>query len=177
MSPVIRITVKGGEEAVAAIQTAVREGVTGGLEAAGLRGEQLVKESILAPPFGPPVVATGTLVNSITHQLEANDVLAAREVVFAQAPADQYAAYVEAGTGPHFPPPRALLLWVKKKFGIRTEKEALSAAFAVARAIARRGTLARGVFHAAFGNLTAELGGIFSRAIGAALEKAGAAGR
>jgi hypothetical protein len=95
--------------------------------------------------------------------------------VFAGAPADQYAGYVESGTGPHFPPPSALLLWVKKKFSPATEKQALSIAFAVARKISKRGTSSFGMFNRAFARLEGELQGIFLAEIAKAIEAAGAA--
>jgi len=132
-----------------------------------------VKETISTAYLGrPPAVATGNLVNSIAFQLS-QEAGISRAVVFASAPADQYAGYVEAGTGPHVPPPSALLLWVKKKFSPSTEKQALSIAFAVARKIAQRGTSAFGMFARSFAKLESELQGIFQAQIAKAIEKAG----
>jgi hypothetical protein len=175
MSGAIKITVKGFDTATAKVQAAVRVGVQNGLNVAGARGEALVKEAISSPYLGrPPAVATGNLVNSIAFQIS-QEAGFSRATVFAGAPADQYAGYVEAGTGPHFPPPSALLLWVKKKFSPSTEKQALSIAFAVARSISKRGVSAFGMFNRAFARLEAELQGIFQAQIAKAIESAGAA--
>lgn len=53
-----------------------------------------------------------------------------------------YGKFVHEGTRPHFPPPRALERWVRLKLGVPSEQVA-GVAFAVARAIARRGTRAQ----------------------------------
>jgi hypothetical protein len=119
-------------------------------------------------------VATGNLANSITF-VETKTVEVTRLEIKATPPAESYAGYVEAGTGPHFPPPSALLLWVKKKFSITEEKKALSVAFAVARKIAKRGTSAFGMFARADAKLEPELPGIFQAQIAKAIETAGAA--
>jgi len=171
----IKIAIKGLDTATAQIQGAVKMGVQNALSVAGARGEALVKEAIVNPYLGrPPAVATGNLANSIAFQIS-QEASISRAVVFASAPADQYAGYVESGTGPHFPPPSALLLWVKKKFSPSTEKQALSIAFAVARKIAKRGVSAFGMFNRAFAKLEAELPGIFQTQIAKAVEKAGVA--
>jgi hypothetical protein len=171
----MKITIKGFDTAVPRIKTAVGAGVQNALAVAGARGEALVKETISNPYFGrPAAVATGNLVNSITFQVS-QEASISRAIVFASAPADQYAAYVETGTGPHFPPPSALLLWVKKKFSPSTEKQALSIAFAIARKISQRGTSAFGMFNRAFAKLEGELEGIFQAQIAKAIEVAGAA--
>jgi hypothetical protein len=67
--------------------------------------------------------------------------------------ASEYAAPVETGTRPHFPPPSALLPWVQKKFGFEDEKEALSMAFAVAKSIAKKGTSGHFMFQRALTEL------------------------
>ncbi|MBE0627980.1 MAG: hypothetical protein IH603_00010 [Burkholderia vietnamiensis] len=61
-----------------------------------------------------------------------------------------YAIPVELGTKPHFPPIEPLEDWVRAKLGVREDHEVHSAAFLIARAIARRGTLAVGMFHRTF---------------------------
>jgi hypothetical protein len=168
----MRIVITGLEKATAEIKAAVSLGIQNGLSVAGARGEALVKEAISSPYLGrPPAVATGNLVNSVTFQVSQQAGIS-RAVVFAGAPADQYAGYVEAGTGPHFPPPSALLLWVQKKFSPSSEKQAVSIAFAIARKIARRGTSAFGMFARAFQKLEPELGGIFQAQIAKAIEAA-----
>lgn len=166
----LKITVRGVKELTESLRGAVQEGLRNGLEVAGVRGQALVRENIEQPPFGRPIIATGTLHSSITSELQAAPGLLGRMVIFAQPPGGNYAAYVEAGTLPHFPPPRALLLWIKKKFGIDEEKKALSIAFAIARTIARRGTLGRGMFVHAFQKLQGEIQGIFEAAVARAIQ-------
>jgi hypothetical protein len=171
----ITIKILGFDTATLKIKAAVETGIQSGLAVTGARGEASVKETIAAPFLGrPAAVATGNLVNSVQFQVsqEAN---LSRVTVFAGAPADQYAGYVESGTGPHFPPPSALLLWVQKKFSPSTEKQAMSIAFAIARKISKRGTSAFGMFNRAFAKLEGELQGIFQAQIAKAIEMAGAA--
>ncbi len=50
-----------------------------------------------------------------------------------------YAAYVEFGTSPHFPPPDALIGWAKRTMGLKDD-EAKKVGWAIARKIAREGT-------------------------------------
>jgi hypothetical protein len=171
----MKITIKGLDTAIAEIKSAVRAGAQNGLIASGARGEKLVKETIYSPYLGRgPAVSTGNLANSITFQVT-QQVDISGVTILAGAPGDQYAGYVEAGTGPHFPPPSALLLWVKKKFSVTNEKQALSIAFAVARKIAKRGTSAFGMFARSEKQLESELPGIFQAQIEKAIEAAGVA--
>lgn len=170
----VQIKIRGLAEATGAVRAAIVAGGQAGLAAIAARGQALVQQNIQRPPFGSPVVASGVLLSSIAFELRSGPGMIGSAVVFAQPPGGEYAGYVEAGTGPHFPPPSALLLWVKKRFGASNDKEALSIAFAVARKIRQRGTLARGMFAAAFRQLSAEIGGIFERAIAAAIGKLGA---
>jgi len=165
--------VRGKEEASQEVRSAIVSGARAGLTAVAARGQFLVQENMLRPAFGRPIVASGVLVGGIAFEMRDGPGMIGSAVVFAQPPGGEYAGYVESGTGPHFPPPSALLLWVKKKFGVGDEKQALSIAFAVARGIARRGTLARGMFAAAFRQLVSEAAGILERGIAAAIEKAG----
>jgi hypothetical protein len=60
-----------------------------------------------------------------------------------------YVQAVELGTRPHMPPVEPLIDWVRQKFGLNG-KEAISAAWRVARGIARHGTPAAGMFHFAW---------------------------
>lgn len=169
----IKITIVGFDAATQKVKDAIDFGVKNGLVVAAARGEALVKEAIRSPYLGrPPAVASGNLVNSVTFQVS-TEAGFSRATVFAGAPADVYAGYVEAGTGPHFPPPSALLLWVKKKFSPSTEKQAMSIAFAVARKISKRGTSAFGMFNRAFAKLDGELREIFQAQIDKAIEAAG----
>ncbi len=77
---------------------------------------------------------TGTLAQSI----QPGDIIVSdvNVVAYIDANAD-YASYVENGTRPHFPPVDALKDWAAKFLGDP------NLAFLVARAISRRGTIAR----------------------------------
>jgi len=72
-----------------------------------------------------------------------------------------YGLYVELGTRPHFPPPRALRGWARRVLGDEGK------AFGVARAIARRGTRPRPFLVPAWEEERAK----FERAIGDVLGK------
>lgn len=60
-----------------------------------------------------------------------------------------YAVAVELGTKPHMPPVWPLVLWAQQKLGVRGA-DALSAAYAVARKIAREGTEGQFMFRDTF---------------------------
>lgn len=169
------IHIEGLENATAAVREGVLAGIGRGIERAGLRGEELVREMIEHPPFGKPVIATGIFHSTVTSEFQQEHGIIGRAVVFAQPPGGDYADYVEAGTGPHMPPVKALLLWVKRKFPVEAsnEKAALRIAWAVAKSIARRGTLGRGMFHYAFEKLFGELQGILVRGVGEELAARG----
>jgi hypothetical protein len=96
--------------------------------------------------------------------------------IFAGPPADVYAAPVETGTRPHFPPPSALVPWVKQRFSPGDEKEALSIAFAIARAIAKRGTKGVFMFERTYKQLEQEIPGIAEAEIAKAITAAGFGG-
>lgn len=75
-----------------------------------------------------------------------------------------YAPYVEYGTAPHFPPPAALVGWVRRhKFG-KAGRE-LSVAYAIAKKIAERGTPARPYLIPAFQKNEANIRNKFDHAI------------
>lgn len=170
----MKFTLKGFDTVTEPVRIAVLEvGVPNALGVVGARGEQLVKQNISSPFEGrPPAVATGNLVNSVQFK-QFTDVNLHRVVVFVGAPSDTYADAVETGSRPHFPPPNALLLWVKRKFAVSTEKQALSIAFAIARNIAKRGVRAFAMFARASAVLEGELLGIFEVQIANALQAAG----
>lgn len=71
----------------------------------------------------------------------------------------RYAQPVETGSKPHWPPIAPLRLWAKRKLG----DERL--AFAVARAIARRGTRGAHMFEKAFTFQRGRVESLFERAI------------
>ncbi|ABF42415.1 hypothetical protein Acid345_3414 [Candidatus Koribacter versatilis Ellin345] len=116
-------------------------GVRNGVEKLAVRGVGLVQN--IAP------VASGDLANHVSWKMEGGAERMISALVFAGPPADIYAPAVEEGARPHFPPPGALLLWVKRRFNPSSEKEALSIAFAVAKNIAKRGTAGHHMFNRA----------------------------
>ncbi len=147
--------IRGIENATPEMQAAVHEGTQAGLEDLGIKGAEMVQQNITTPFDGkPPAVCFENLVGSITSEFQwLAD--AAHEIIGVgpQLGADKYAAPVETGAVPHFPPPSALLPWVQKKFDIDDEKDALSAAFAVAASIKKRGTQGHEMFSRALTDL------------------------
>jgi hypothetical protein len=164
----LQIRINGFAEATAELQSAILAGAAVGLEKVGLRGVPLVQDHT-------PVGATGNLFGGVFAEFH-RDGLAMHEVIGVHPPADVYAAPVETGTRPHFPPPSALLLWVQKKLGIEDEKKALSVAFAIAKTIAKRGTQGAHMFDQAFAQLQLEAPGIMESEIAIAIEGAGFGG-
>ena len=69
--------------------------------------------------------------------------------VFLAPPADQYGMFVEIGSAPHFPPPGALLGWVRRRLGISDERKAREIAFLIGRKISKRGTEGKFIFERA----------------------------
>lgn len=95
----------------------------------------------------PPAIAFSVLVNAVATKHE----VPLYGEVFVAPPADVYAAVVEFGSRPHWPPREPIIRWVKKKFGKNLgEAEVKSAAFLVSRAISRRGTSGHFMFQRAF---------------------------
>jgi hypothetical protein len=163
MAKTLTIKVNGLDKNVGGIKAAMLAGIAVGLEKVGLRGVPLVQDHT-------PVGATGNLFGGVFAEFH-QDGPVMHEVIGVHPPADVYAGPVETGTGPHFPPPSALLLWVQKKLGITNEKQALSAAYAIARTIARRGTKGAGMFDEALKQLQIEAPGIVEREIAVAIEE------
>lgn len=64
----------------------------------------------------------------------------------------EYAEYVEYGTKPHTPPVQPIQDWVEVKLGLSGDA-ARGAAFAIAKAIGRRGTAAQPVWEPTFTRL------------------------
>lgn len=140
--------ITGVEELAPEMRAAAREGTQAGLEALGMKGVEMVQQNIATPFDGkPPAVCFGNLIGSVFSAFQPLPD-GAREIIGVgpSLHADRYAAPVETGARPHFPPPSALLPWVQKKFGFEDEKEALSMAFAVAKSIAKKGTLGHFMF-------------------------------
>jgi hypothetical protein len=127
---------------------AVQDGTQTGLEALGVKGAEMVQEFITTPYNGKPAaVCFGHLAGSIasTYLRDASQM----GVIIGVGPqlgADAYAAPVETGARPHMPPASELVPWVMKKFDITDEKQALSAAFAVALSIRKKGTQGHQMF-------------------------------
>jgi len=105
-------------------------------------------------------VNTGVLRASIATDVTTGTSLSAaiRGTVFtgAQAP---YAPYVEEGTAPHWAPLGPLLLWSRRVLG--NER----AAYAVQRAIARRGTRGRHMFRDALAAVRPRMEGMLQQAM------------
>ena len=105
-------------------------------------------------------VSTGVLRASIATDVTTGTSLSAaiRGTVFtgAQAP---YAPYVEEGTAPHWAPIGPLLLWARRVLG--NER----AAYAVQRAIARRGTRGRHMFRGAIAAVRPRMEGMLRQAM------------
>ncbi len=161
----MEITITGIDQAIEGAEDAILAGILSGMEKIGERGVGLVVE-------GTPVGATGNLAHSVFPHLEQNADLFT-EIISNGPPADIYAAPVNFGTKPHFPPYEALIPWVIKKFGATDEKTARSIAFLIARKIAKRGTLPAGQYDKAYQQLMEEAQGILEREIAESLEHAG----
>lgn len=86
-----------------------------------------------------------------------------------------HAIPVELGTKPHFPPIEPLEDWVRAKLGVREDREVRSAAFAIARAISHRGTLAVGMFHRTLAAKESDIEDVFRQARGRILAQLGGA--
>ena len=172
----MRITLKGLDKATDELKAAVRVGMRNGLELAGLRGEEIVRENIRAPHNNHPArVNTGIMEAAVASRVEDSAGLIGRAVVFVQPPADLYAGVMESGRRPgaKFPPVQAMLFWVKTRLGIEDEKLAKSVAFLVGRKIAKKGIAGHFMFKRALGTLQTELRGIFEASVGRVLEAAG----
>src|SRR2546430_17484424 len=116
-----KVQVHGVEKATGALRDAILQGMANGMEKIGLRGVFLLQEK-------SPVGATGNLAHGYFAELH-RDGPVLHEVISVSPPADVYALPVDTGTKPHFPPTKALLLWVKQKLHVTNEKQALSVAF------------------------------------------------
>lgn len=113
------------------IRAGVREAAISASQACMLDGEAEAKKAC--------PVDEGLLRASITHQVaDAGD-----EIVGQIGTNVSYAAAVEFGTKPHFPPISALAGWVMRHKMADTEAEARSIAFLIARKHARQGTVAQ----------------------------------
>lgn len=166
------INIAGLENVPPELQEAAHEGIVRGLEDIGIRGSALVQDYIATPYNGrPAAVAFGNLVNSIHGDIIPGSAVNT-VIIAAHAPADVYAAPVETGTVPHFPPPEALVPWVKLRFQV-DDKEALSIAWAISVTMARRGTQGHFMFERAHDQLATEAGPIMEKDMAEAFIAAG----
>ena len=82
----------------------------------------------------------------------------------------EYGAYVEHGTRPHFPPPSEIEKWVVRKLGLKG-REAKKAAWAIAKAISERGTKPQPFWRPAVKNAPEYLKRFIEEAIEAVLRR------
>jgi hypothetical protein len=134
--------ISGEENLAPEMRAAYEAGVQAGLEALGVKGAEMVVENIVTPYNGlPPAVCFGNLAASVVSEFVREASMVTEIVgVSPNVGADVYAAPVETGARPHFPPASALVPWVQKKFGIDDEKQALGVAFAISKKMSQRGT-------------------------------------
>jgi hypothetical protein len=161
----ISFKITGLAEATGELKAAMLLGCARGLEQVGQRGKEIFAQHA-------PVGATGALAQGIVAEFHQED-QSMHETLTEAPPADAYAAYVETGTAPHFPPSSALVFWVKKKLGVQNDKEAKSVAFLVARAISRRGTGGAHMFDATLEQLGGEAPAILEAEVAKAVAAAG----
>lgn len=82
-----------------------------------------------------------------------------------------YAAAVELGTKPHYPPIEPLQDWVRKKLDVSEEKDVEHVARMIQLKIGRQGTKGQNMFGSTLGRLTPQLAEIVRRAFGRALDR------
>lgn len=170
--------INGIEDLAPELQAAVHQGIFNGMESIGIEGQKMVQENIATPYNGqPPAVFTTNLLESVMPKVF--DEQALIRLVIGVSPslgADRYAAPVETGARPHFPPSSALIPWVMRKLGVTDEKAAESLAFVIARSIAKRGTRGHEMFSRALTDLEPIAPPILEREIAVALAQAGYGG-
>ncbi len=124
-----------------------------GLDEASMLYTREVKEAT-------PVGVTGLLRQSIANERrDEGDTLAARTF----SPLN-YAAPVELGTRPHYPPIEPLEDWVRRKLNVTEESDVTRIARLIQWKIGRKGTKSRDMFGSTLGRLTPQLVEIVSRA-------------
>jgi len=170
--------IHGEENLEPEMRAAYEAGVQAGLEALGVKGAEMVVENIVTPYNGlPPAVCFGNLAGSIISEFVREASMFTEIIgVSPNVGADVYAAPVETGTRPHFPPASALLPWVQKKFGIEDEKQALGVAFVIAKKMSQRGTQGHLMFQRALETLEPIAPGILEHNIALAFAAHGFTG-
>jgi len=143
------------------------------LQASVARNPQVVQEELAAAVTEADLLltrevqdamprASGLLAQSVFHEEQVSESGAIGVVATPLI----YAAPVELGTKPHFPPIEPLIDWVKVKLGITGDKEARGVAFLIARKISRVGTKEQRPFGLVFQAHESQVDEIFSRAVG-----------
>jgi hypothetical protein len=166
--------IRGADHVAPELLSTFQEGVQSGLEKISVQGEKMVKDNIsTAYDDKPPAVAFGNLLGSVASSFfRGAEQMGLIIGVSPTLGADKYAAPVETGARPHFPPYMLLVPWVMKKFGVEG-KEAVSTAFLVARSIAKKGTAGHQMFSRALVELDPVAGPILEAELGQAFLRAG----
>jgi HK97 gp10 family phage protein len=107
-------------------------------------------------------ILRGAIATELLRGPDAGILFRGRVFVGAQAP---YGIFVEEGTRPHFPPVAPLEAWAKRKFG----RPGLG--YAVARAIARRGTKGHHMLRNAFEAMRPKVEPALARALSRAVRR------
>jgi hypothetical protein len=172
------VQLHGHENLGPEMRATFHEGLVLGMEKLGIEGQRMVQQNIATPYNGlPPAVFSGNLLEAVQSQVTDEQAMIRLNVgVGTSAGADRYAPAVETGARPHFPPIQALVLWVKKKFGTEDEKSAISAAWAVAKTIAKRGTRGHMMFARGLEQLEPIAAPTLEKAIAQAFIRSGYAG-
>ena len=106
-----------------------------------------------------PIGATGILRGSIFSELRGQPINLHGVVASPQ----EYAAPVEHGTAPHWPPQGPIRLWVKRKLNV-SDKDVNGVAFLIARKISQKGTKGAHMFENALKDGHNTVTNIFQRA-------------
>lgn len=153
----VRVEAEGLRRLMAKAPAIMMEELAGGVTEASMLAEREIRERT-------PTSGAGLLRESI----------GAMPVEFVESGARggvatslSYAAPVETGSKPHFPPVAPLTDWVERKLGLKGA-EAKGVAFAIARKIAKEGTTGAFMFRDGFAAVETQIFEI----IGAAVERA-----
>ena len=131
--PVIKLTLPQFAREVGQLPSELDGDIVRGLRSAAARGVgEVVRAIQTSQPR--PAVDTGQLARSVSDMY-----LPKGAAIVVDAP---YAAVMETGARPFWPPLQPLIDWASRKFGL-TDEEAESMARAVQRAIAQRGIAPR----------------------------------
>ena len=141
------------------------------LEASYERAPEIVREELLRAVTEADLLinrevvdrmpsASGLMRQSVTHE-ERVEGLAVEGFV---GSALNYVQPVELGTRQHFPPIEPLIDWVRLRFPVRSDMEARSIAFLVARKISRVGTKGAEMFGKTLAAVEPQLEAIFGAA-------------